>query len=86
MVSLSVHPKESVIVTVYPVLIAGQTIIEGLVKPPGFQRYVPPPLAESVDELPAQIGVVPLTVASGTSTFTQTESLAVPQTSVIVTV
>ena len=51
-----------------------------------FHRYVPPPLADMVAELPAHTVVAPLMEVNSEFTNTQTESLAVPQLLVIVTI
>ena len=84
--ALAVHRNESVMVTVYPVEAVGETVMHEVVGPGGFQAYVPPPVAQRVDELPLHIGEFPLIVAIGTSIITHTESDAVPQPVVIVIV
>ena len=51
-----------------------------------FHTYVPPPLADRVDELPAHMVAAPLMETNSGFTNTETESLAVPQLLVIVTI
>lgn len=84
-VSVAVHPKESVVVTVYPVEEVGETVMQEVVALV-FHAYVPPPVAQRVEDVPLHIGLVPEMEAVGASRITHTESEAVPQISVIVTV
>ena len=82
---VAVHPNPSVVVTVYPVDVVGETVMQDVVALV-FHAYVPPPVAQSVDDVPLQMGVFPPMEDVGESTTTHTESEAVPHTSVIVTV
>ena len=51
----AVHPYESVTVTVYVVVVVGVTEIPDVI-PPCDHKYVPPPVAVILVELPLQIG------------------------------
>jgi hypothetical protein len=62
------HPA-NVYVTVYVVLVPGETVIEDVVAPPGAHEYEPPPadgVAVSVTEVPAQTGAGELIETVGT--------------------
>ena len=55
--AIAVHPLASVIVTVYPEVVAGLTVWEGNILPLFHEKEVPPE-AVSVAELPGQMDVL----------------------------
>ena len=57
LVAVAVHPFAAVPVTVYVVVVAGETVIGDPLTFPGFQTYVDAPIPVSVVELPEQIVV-----------------------------
>ncbi len=57
---------------------AGETVMVGVVAPPGFQEYVPPPVAVSVVLFPIQRALSGPALATGNGLiFTRTLSLDV---------
>jgi hypothetical protein len=77
-VEVLVHPLALVPVTVYVVVVVGDTVTDEPVKLPGIQAYVDAPLPVRVVELPAQIvGFVAVVVTEGAG-FTVITSVCVP--------
>jgi hypothetical protein len=63
-VDVLVQPFAAVPVTVYVVVVVGDTVTDEPVKLPGIQLYVDAPLAVNVVELPAQIVVLDAVVVT----------------------
>lgn len=88
-VDVLVHPLALVPVTVYVVVVVGDTVTDEPVKLPGIQLYVEAPLALSVVELPAQIVVleaVVVTVGVGLTVIVRVDVFVQPFAAVPVTV
>jgi hypothetical protein len=84
--AVPVHPAASVPVTVYEVVLVGETVI-GLVVAPVFQEYVEAPLAVKVASAPKQIvGELTVIVAAGLTVTVATAVPVHPAASVPVTV